>query len=137
MVYMSTSSQDWVSSPFPGVAYSFLKIGVGSQVVTMRKVAAGASMPPHTHPIVERNYLVSGQAQLLDGTIINAGTYLEIPAGTRHGATAITESIWMDTYEGSLVWVEDSGQMISVNAQGGFEVLGTSGPGNNTPDGLG
>ncbi|OJU64024.1 MAG: hypothetical protein BGO01_17955 [Armatimonadetes bacterium 55-13] len=107
------------------MTYNFLKITTGAAgVVALRKLAAGASMPPHTHPVIERNYLVSGRAQLLDGTIIEAGTYLEIPAGTRHGATALEDSVWMDTYEGSLVWVEDSGQMISVSSGGTFEVVG-------------
>ena len=85
-------------------------------------------MPPHRHPTVERNYLISGQAQLLDGTIINAGTYMEIEAGVRHGATALQECIFHDSYDGSLVWVEDSGTITAVNSTGGFNVWGTVAP---------
>lgn len=135
MVFSSTAqNDDWVASPFAGVAYNFLKIGTGNPaVVTLRKVTAGSSMPPHTHPNTERNYLVSGKAQLLDGTIIEAGTYVEIPAGVRHGATAIEDTIWMDSYDGSLVWVEDSGTMTAVNANGGFDVIGTITPPSGGP----
>jgi len=107
-----------------------MKLGSGTPaVVTLRKITAGSSMPPHTHFTTERNYLISGRAQLLDGTIIEAGTYLEIPAGTRHGATALEDSVWLDSYDGSLVWVEDSGTMISVNSNGGFDNIGTASQG--------
>jgi len=134
MVFSSTAANDdWVSSPFPGVAYNFLKLSGGTPaVVTLRKVSAGYSMPPHRHTTTERNYLISGRAQLLDGTIIEAGTYLEIAAGVRHGATALEDAVWMDSYDGSLVWVEDSGTMISVNSSGGFDNLGTITPPNGS-----
>ena len=126
MVFSSTAGDaDWVPSPFPGVVYNFLKLGgTNPAVVALRKISAGATMPPHRHPSAERNYLISGRAQLLDGTIIEAGTYLEIAAGVRHGATALEECVFHDSYEGALVWVEDSGQMISVNSTGGFDTLG-------------
>jgi hypothetical protein len=61
----------------------------------------------------------------LDGSIIEAGTYLEIPPGVRHGATALEECVFHDSYDGSLVWVEDSGVTTSVNSSGGFDTLGT------------
>jgi quercetin dioxygenase-like cupin family protein len=127
MVFSSSAGDaEWVPSPFPGVVYSFLKLGGTSPaVVALRKISAGATMPAHRHPSAERNYLISGKAQLLDGTIIQAGTYLEIAAGVRHGATAIEECVFHDSYEGALVWVEDSGQMISVNSTGGFDTLGS------------
>ncbi len=74
---------------------------------------------------MERNYLVSGRAQLLDGSIIEAGSYIEIAAGVRHGVTALEECVFHDSYDGSLVWVQDSGEMVSVNSKGGFDTLGT------------
>jgi len=130
MVFSSTADDSgWVSSPFPGVAYNYLKLGGSSPaVVALRKISQGASMPPHRHPTVERNYLISGRAQLLDGTIIEAGSYLEIASGVRHGATALEECVFHDSYDGSLVWVEDSGTMIAVNSTGGFDVLGSINP---------
>lgn len=127
MVFSSSANDSgWVQSPFPGVAYNFLKLaGSSPAVVALRRINAGATMPAHRHPTVERNYLVSGRAQLLDGTIIEAGTYLEINAGVRHGVTALEECVFHDSYDGSLVWVQDSGEMISVNSTGGFDTLGT------------
>ncbi|MBC8063700.1 MAG: cupin domain-containing protein [Chlorobia bacterium] len=127
MVFSSSADDSgWVPSPFPGVAYNFLKLGgANPAVVALRKISAGSIMPPHRHPTVERNYLVSGRAQLLDGSIVEAGTYLEIAAGVRHGATALEECVFHDSYDGSLVWVEDSGQMTAVNSTGGFDTLGT------------
>jgi anti-sigma factor ChrR (cupin superfamily) len=123
---ISSSGPSWVPSPFPGVSYSYLKLdGTAPAVVALRKIAAGATMPPHRHPTVERNYLISGQAQLLDGTIIDAGAYMEIEAGVRHGATALQECIFHDSYDGSLVWVEDNGTITAVNSTGGFDVWGT------------
>jgi quercetin dioxygenase-like cupin family protein len=126
MVLSSAGSSGWVPSPFPGVSYQFLKLdGTNPAVVALRKIDAGAVMPPHRHPTVERNYLISGQATILNGTTINAGAYMEIPAGERHGATAISECIFHDSYDGSLVWVEDSGVMTAVTSTGTFNVLGT------------
>lgn len=126
MVFSSSADDaGWTPSPFPGVAYNFLKLGGSSPaVVALRRIQAGATMPPHRHPTVERNYLISGRAQLLDGSIIEAGTYLEIAPGVRHGATALEECVFHDSYDGSLVWVQDSGELISVNSTGGFETLG-------------
>lgn len=131
MVFSSTNPE-WVPSPFPGVAYQFLKLGGSAPtVVALRRIDAGASMPAHLHTTVERNYLVSGRAQLLDGSIIEAGAYMEIPAGVRHGATALEECVFHDSYDGALVWVEDSGAMTSVTSTGSFESLGTM----NAPNG--
>jgi quercetin dioxygenase-like cupin family protein len=130
MVFSSTSGGSaWVPSPFSGISYSFLKLG-GSDpaVVTLRKIAAGSTMPPHRHPNIERNYLISGRAQLLDGSIIEAGAYMEIPAGVRHGATALEECVFHDSYDGSLVWVEDSGTMTAVNSNGDFVPFGSMPP---------
>jgi len=133
MVLSTAQNDDWVASPFAGVSYNFLKIGTGNPaVVALRKVTAGHSMPPHRHPSTERNYLVSGRAQMLDGTIVEAGTYVEIAAGVRHGATALEDTVWLDNYDGSLVWVEDSGTMTSVNSSGGFDVLGAITPPNSS-----
>jgi anti-sigma factor ChrR (cupin superfamily) len=129
MTISSSGASGWVPSPFPGVSYSYLKLdGTSPAVVALRKINAGATMPAHRHPTVERNYLISGQAQLLDGTIIDAGTYMEIEAGVRHGATAIQECIFHDSYDGSLVWIEDSGVITAVNSIGGFDVLGNISP---------
>lgn len=127
MVFSSSADDSsWVPSPFPGVAYNFLKLAGGSPaVVALRRIEAGATMPPHRHPTMERNYLVSGRAQLLDGSIIEAGSYIEIAAGVRHGVTALEECVFHDSYDGSLVWVQDSGEMVSVNSKGGFDTLGT------------
>lgn len=127
----SSSGTGWVASPFPGVAYNYLKLnGTAPAVVALRRIDAGASMPAHRHPTVERNYLISGRAQLLDGSIIEAGTYLEIEAGVRHGATALEECVFHDSYDGSLVWIEDNGTITSVNSTGGFDNLGTIAPPN-------
>ena len=132
MVFTSTTDPEWVPSPFPGVAYKFLKLGGSAPaVVALRKIDAGANMPPHLHTTIERNYLISGKAQLLDGTVIEAGNYMEIPAGVRHGLTAIEECTFHDSYDGALVWVDDAGAMIFVNTSGGFDSHGTM----NAPNG--
>src|SRR5687767_12364988 len=127
MVFSSSvDDSGWVASPFPGVAYNFLKLGGSNPtVVALRRINAGAVMPPHRHPTFERNYLISGRAQLLDGSIIEAGTYVEIAPGVRHGATALEECVFHDSYDGSLMWVEDSGVTTSVNSTGAFDTLGT------------
>jgi quercetin dioxygenase-like cupin family protein len=132
MVFSSSAdSSGWVPSPFPGVSYNFLKLGgTAPAVVTLRRIDAGATMPPHRHTTIERNYLVSGRAQLLDGSIIEAGYYQEIAAGVRHGATALEECIFHDSYDGSLVWIEDDGHTTSTNTSGGFDDLGSMNPPN-------
>lgn len=130
MVFSSCAEESgWVPSPFPGVTYNFLKLsGTNPAVVALRRIEAGYSMPPHRHTTIERNYLISGRAQLLDGTIIEAGAYTEINAGVRHGATALEECTFHDSYEGSLVWVDDAGNIISTTSSGGFTPLGTINP---------
>jgi anti-sigma factor ChrR (cupin superfamily) len=127
MVYSSTADDSgWVPSPFPGVTYNFLKLsGSNPAVVALRRIEAGFTMPPHRHTTIERNYLISGTAQLLDGTIIGPGSYLEIAAGVRHGATALEECVFHDSYDGSLVWVDDAGNITTTNSSGGFDPLGS------------
>jgi quercetin dioxygenase-like cupin family protein len=115
----------WVDTPFAGVSHKVLRIRENaSGVIELTRIAKGAALPPHRHLVTQSAYFLSGVGKALDGTILNAGSYAEVPAGERHGTSAIEEVILLNMFSGMVSWLLDNGDVFLLRDNGTFASLG-------------
>jgi quercetin dioxygenase-like cupin family protein len=121
----NSNALSWIKSPFPGVSHKFLRIGDSeSGSIDLTLIEKGAALPPHRHLVLQRAYFLSGRGQALDGTVLEAGSYAEVPAGARHGTMAIEETVILNVFEGIVSWLLDDGAVFLLKQDGTFDDLG-------------
>jgi quercetin dioxygenase-like cupin family protein len=126
---VASETMEWVQSPFPGVSYKFLNADPGgTAVVNLLRMEKGAIVPPHRHSSPQLSYILSGRVKVLDGSYISAGSYVEVPAGVRHGSQAEEEVLWLDVFPGLLTWFLDDGRVFNLSRDATFNELGTVRP---------
>jgi len=84
----------------PGVHRRVLSCGDEVMVVQF-KIAAGAEVPPHTHPHEQVGHVVSGRMQFRIGDEVRElgpGDGYSVPGGVTHGAFGVTETIAVDSF---------------------------------------
>jgi len=115
----------WKATPFQGVHNKVLRIhDDATGVIELVRIEKNQSLPPHRHMVTQSAYFLSGVAKALDGSIINAGTYAEVPPGERHGTTALEEVILLNMFNGNVSWFLDDGEVIMLKNDGTFATLG-------------
>jgi quercetin dioxygenase-like cupin family protein len=115
----------WKETPFPGVTDKVLRIREDSTgVVELVRIAKGAALPAHRHLVTQSAFFLSGVAESLDGQIINAGSYAEVPPGERHGTKAIEEVVLLNMFNGAVTWFLDDGNVFLLKNDGNFAKLG-------------
>ena len=118
-------NRPWNATPFPGVSNKVLRIFEdGSGVIELVQIAKGAALPPHRHLVRQSAYFISGVGQALDGSIMNAGTYGEVPPGERHGTRAVEEVVLLNIFNGMVTWFLDDGDVVLPRGDGTFANLG-------------
>jgi quercetin dioxygenase-like cupin family protein len=125
----NSESVSWRQSPFDGVSQHFLKIGEGAYgVVDVTRIAKGAATPPHRHLVRQRAFFLSGIAETLHGTRIQAGSYCEVPPGERHGNKAIEELLILNVFDGPVTWLLDEGDVYVLREDKSYVNLGRMAP---------
>jgi mannose-6-phosphate isomerase-like protein (cupin superfamily) len=124
----------WNETPFPGISEKILKIGddVGNRalgVIDLTRITEGYSLPPHRHLVAQQSYFLEGLGQALDGTMIKAGSYAEVPPGVRHGTKAVEgDVVILNFFDGMVTWVLDDGNVFALRSDGSFAALGKMEP---------
>ncbi len=115
----------WNETPFPGVTDKVLRIREDATgVVELVRIAKGAALPAHRHLVTQSAFFLSGVAESLDGKIIKAGSYAEVPPGERHGTKAIEEVVLLNMFNGAVTWFLDDGDVFMLRNDGNFVKLG-------------
>jgi quercetin dioxygenase-like cupin family protein len=99
-----SSDRSWQQGPYPDVELLVLhKNEQTNGVVVLRKFAAGATIPAHTHPLAnEYVYVLSGDWEEA-GVSYTTGAFFFAPRGQRHGPhVARTEVISLTIFDGPL-----------------------------------
>lgn len=94
----------WQPGPYDGVELKLLHKDEQTGAVTvLRKFAAGAIIPAHTHPLAnEWAYVLSGEWEEAK-KVYTEGTLFHAPKGERHGPhKAKTEVISLTHFDGPL-----------------------------------
>ena len=97
MGYHSSSQE---IEALPGVWRRVLSCGDQVMVVQFR-IAAGAVIPPHTHPHEQVGHVVSGRMRFQIGEEereLQPGEGYAVPGGIPHGAVGVTDCIAVDSF---------------------------------------
>jgi quercetin dioxygenase-like cupin family protein len=84
----------------PGVRRRVLSCGDQIMVVQFT-IAAGAAVPPHSHPHEQTGHVVSGRMRFRIGDQereLGPGEGYSVPGGVTHGATGVTEVVAVDSF---------------------------------------
>ncbi len=84
----------------PGVSRRTLNSGVNATLVEVT-IAAGATVPEHTHPHEQIGYLVSGRVRFVIGDeekVIGPGDSWLVPGGVPHVVTALEDAVAIDVF---------------------------------------
>lgn len=65
--------------------------GEGARMSYLLKLAPGAALPPHRHPLDEHCVVLQGALQIGDAHVVTAGGFHLAPAGSLHAAVASRE----------------------------------------------
>lgn len=85
---------------FPGVVRRTLNSGANATLVEVT-IAAGETVPEHTHPHEQIGYLVSGRLRFRIGDeerVLNAGDSWLAPGGVPHVVTALEDAVAIDVF---------------------------------------
>jgi quercetin dioxygenase-like cupin family protein len=95
------SEADWPEvEAVPGVHRRVLSCGNDIMIVQFR-IAAGATVPLHTHPHEQVGHVVSGQMIFRIGDEereLSPGEGYSVPGGVPHGARGVTDTIAVDSF---------------------------------------
>ena len=84
--FVDVDKLPWEQTRFPGIETKTLFIDKASGSVTaLIKMAPGAKLPDHEHPLSEQSYVLDGTLADDDGSC-SAGNFVWRPAGSRHEA---------------------------------------------------
>ncbi len=84
--FVDVSGLPWVGTRFPGVETKTLFIDHATGSVTaLIRLAPGARLPDHEHPLAEQSFVLEGVLADDDGRC-EAGDFVWRPAGSRHEA---------------------------------------------------
>jgi anti-sigma factor ChrR (cupin superfamily) len=84
--FVDVGTLPWEETRFPGVATKTLFIDQATGSVTaLIKMAPGARLPDHEHPLAEQSFVLEG-VLADDGGKCAAGDFVWRPAGSRHEA---------------------------------------------------
>jgi quercetin dioxygenase-like cupin family protein len=129
-----SESLPWNETPFPGISEKILKISdkVGDGafgVIDLTRISEGSRLPPHRHLVAQQSYFLEGLGEALDGTMIKAGSYAEVPPGVRHGTKAVEgDVVILNFFDGMVSWVLDDGNVFALRGDGSFATLGKMNP---------
>ena len=86
--FVAVDELPWEQSRFPGIETKTLFIDQATGSVTaLIRMAPGARLPDHEHPLSEQSYVIDGVLVDDDGSCA-AGDFVWRPAGSRHEAWA-------------------------------------------------
>ena len=97
---ISAASEDGYQRAADGVERKTLVHGETTLMVRFR-LAAGSSLPPHSHPHEQTGYLVSGRARFTvdgDTTEVGPGDSWCIPGGVEHSLVVLQDSIAVEVF---------------------------------------
>ncbi|ADM09297.1 hypothetical protein PB2503_06157 [Parvularcula bermudensis HTCC2503] len=91
--FIDPGTVDWaVLDALPGVSLLPLAEPVGGGSIHRARLAAGTTIPAHTHPADEFVLVLSGKLET-GGRPCQAGTFWRVPAGVRQGPHVALDAV--------------------------------------------
>ena len=107
----------WEPTRFPGIETKtlFLDKATGS-ITALIRMAPGARLPDHEHPLSEQSYVLEGKLADDDGSC-TAGNFVWRPTGSRHEAWSPDGCVVLGIFQVPNKFFEDGGRVADVLGQ--------------------
>jgi anti-sigma factor ChrR (cupin superfamily) len=115
--FVDVDALPWEQSRFPGISTKtlFFDKATGS-VTALIRMAPGARLPDHEHPLTEQSYVLEGVLADDDGSC-QAGDFVWRPAGSRHQAWSPEGCLVLGIFQVPNRFFERSGRITDLLGQ--------------------
>lgn len=125
--FVDVDALPWEQSRFPGVETRTLFIDQATGSVTaLIKMAPGARLPDHEHPLSEQSFVLEGALVDDDGTC-TAGDFVWRPSGSRHEAWSPEGCLVLGIFQVPNKFFEDGGRVADILGQDWDAAWGSAG----------
>lgn len=115
--FVDVQGLPWEPTRFPGIETKTLFIDKATGSVTaLIKMAPGARLPDHEHPLSEQSFVIEGVLADDDGTC-TAGNFVWRPAGSRHQAWSPEGCVVLGIFQVPNKFFEAGGRVADVLGQ--------------------
>ena len=115
--FVDVDGLDWEQSRFPGVETKTLFIDRQSGAVTaLIRMAPGARLPDHEHPLTEQSFVLEGVLADDDGEC-GAGDFVWRPPGSRHQAWSPDGCLVLGIFQVPNKFFEQDGKVTDILEQ--------------------
>jgi anti-sigma factor ChrR (cupin superfamily) len=115
--FVDVQELPWEETRFPGIQTKTLFIDRATGSVTaLIRMAPGARLPDHEHPLSEQSYVIEGVLADDDGSCA-AGDFVWRPAGSRHEAWSPGGCLVLGIFQVPNKFFEDGGRIADVLGQ--------------------
>jgi anti-sigma factor ChrR (cupin superfamily) len=115
--FVEVEALPWEPTRFPGIETKTLFLDKQSGSVTaLIRMAAGARLPDHEHPLCEQSFVLQGVLEDDDGSC-GAGDFVWRPAGSRHQAWSREGCVVLGIFQVPNKFFEDGGRIADVLGQ--------------------
>ena len=124
--FVEVDALPWEPTRFPGIETKTLFIDKATGSVTaLIKMAPGARLPDHEHPLSEQSFVIEGTLADDDGSC-TAGNFVWRPAGSRHQAWSPDGCVVLGIFQVPNKFFEDGGRVADVLGQDREPVWGNA-----------
>ena len=115
--FVAVDELPWEPTRFPGIQTKTLFLDKASGSVTaLIRMAPGARLPDHEHPLSEQSFVLQGVLEDDDGNCA-AGDFVWRPAGSRHEAWSPGGCLVLGNFQVPNRFFEDGGRIADVLGQ--------------------
>jgi anti-sigma factor ChrR (cupin superfamily) len=115
--FVEVEELPWEPTRFPGIETKTLFLDrVTGSVTALIRMAPGARLPDHEHPLSEQSYVLEGTLADDDGSC-TAGNFVWRPAGSRHEACSPDGCLVLGIFQVPNRFFEDGGRIADVLGQ--------------------
>ena len=115
--FVDVDELPWEETRFPGIATKTLFIDKATGSVTaLIRMAAGARLPDHEHPLSEQSFVLEGVLADDDGNC-TAGNFVWRPSGSRHQAWSPEGCVVLGIFQVPNKFFEEGGRVADVLGQ--------------------
>jgi anti-sigma factor ChrR (cupin superfamily) len=115
--FVDVADLPWEQTRFPGIETKTLYIDKRTGSVTaLIKMAAGARLPDHEHPLAEQSFVLEGVLADDDG-VCTAGNFVWRPAGSRHEAWSPEGGLVLGIFQVPNKFFEQGGKVTDILEQ--------------------
>lgn len=125
--FVDVGALPWEKTRFPGIETKTLLVDkVSGAVTVLFKMAPGAKLPDHEHPLIEQTFVLDGALADHEGTC-TAGNFVWRPAGSRHEAWSPEGGLMIGIFQVPNKFFDEGGRVSDILEQEWNQAWGEAG----------